>query len=138
MKTEEILQENSVADVATPPETPPGEVAEAPEEGAAVEDETAPPVEEAPAETAPLPAAQTPAVSEAPLPEEPAAARGVPAEEVERLVAEAYRRGRNESIAELMARPGMFEPAAGSAPQTRPASADSGFLANRRPSIWDQ
>lgn len=119
MKTEEILQENSVADVATPPETPPGEAAEAPEEGAAVEDETAPPV------------------SEAPLPEEPAAARGVPAEEVERLVAEAYRRGRNESIAELMARPGMFE-APAAPPKARISSADSGFLANRRPSIWDR
>lgn len=132
------MQENIVADVATPPETPPGEVAEAPEEGAAVEEETAPPAGEVPAETAPLPAAETPAVPETPLPEGPDAARGVPAEEVERLVAEAYRRGRNESIAELMARPGMFEPAAGSAPQTRTECADSGFLANRRPSIWDR
>lgn len=137
MKTEEILQENRVADVATPAETPPGEAAEAPEEGAAVEAETAPPVSEAPAETAPLPAAETPSVSEAPLPEEPAAARGVPAEEVERLVAEAYRRGRNESIAELMARPGMFE-APAAPPEARISSADSGFLANRRPSIWDR
>lgn len=114
------MQENRVADVATPAETPPGEAAEAPEEGAAVEEDTAPP-----------------AASEVPLPEEPAAARGVPAEEVERLVAEAYRRGRNESIAELMARPGMFEsPAA--PPKTGISSADSGFLANRRPSIWDR
>lgn len=129
MKTEEILQENRVADVATPAETPPGEAAEGPEVEAAVEDETAPSVSEAPAET--------PVVSEAPLPEEPAAERGVPAEEVERLVAEAYRRGRNESIAELMARPGMFE-APAAPPEARISSADSGFLANRRPSIWDR
>lgn len=137
MKTEEILQENRVADVATPAETPPGEAAEAPEEGAAVEEETAPPAGEVPAETAPLPAAEIPSVSEAPLPEEPAAERGVPAEEVERLVAEAYRRGRNESIAELMAHPGMFESAA-APPKAGISSADSGFLANRRPSIWDR
>ncbi len=137
MKTEEILQENRVADVATPAETPPGEAAEAPEEGAAVEEETAPPAGEVPAETVRLPEPGTPAASEVPLPEEPAAARGVPAEEVERLVAEAYRRGRNESIAELMARPGMFE-APAAPPKTGISSADSGFLANRRPSIWDR
>lgn len=136
MKTEEILQENRVADVATPPENPPGEAAEAPEEGAAVEEETASPAGEVPAETVRLPEPGTPAASEVPLPEEPAAARGVPVEEVERLVAEAYRRGRNESIAELMARPGMFESAA--APAKDIPSADSGFLANRRPSIWDR
>ena len=126
MKNEEILQENSVADVATHPETPSGEAAEASDEGAAVEEETAPPVEEAPAVT-----------ETAPQPEEPAAVSAVPAEEVERLVAEAYRRGRNESIAELMARPGMFE-APAAPPKAGISSADSGFLANRRPSIWDQ
>lgn len=60
---------------------------------------------------------------------------GIPAAEVERLVEEAYRRGRNESIAELMARPGMFQPGA---PRPNPgASTTEGFLANRRPSIWD-
>ncbi len=62
---------------------------------------------------------------------------GIPAAEVERLVDEAYRRGRNESIAELMARPGMLQPSA-AGPGDAAAGAETGFLANRRPSIWDR
>ncbi len=73
--------------------------------------------------------------------EEPAEAAspaeaGISPEEVDRMVEEAYRRGRNESIAELMARPGMFQPGAPKSP--RSVSANEGFLANRRPSIWDR
>lgn len=57
------------------------------------------------------------------------------AQEVERLVAEAYRRGRNESIAELMARPSMFE---SEAPKSaHDAAKRHDFLARQRPSIWD-
>ena len=67
----------------------------------------------------------------------PAGEAGIPAAEVERLVDEAYRRGRNESIAELMARPGMLQPA-GARSGDAAAGAETGFLANRRPSIWDR
>ena len=81
---------------------------------------------------------ETPEVAEV-APQETADAAvadaGIPAEEVERRVEEAYRRGRNESIAELMARPGMFQP--GAPRPNQGASTTEGFLANRRPSIWD-
>lgn len=95
------------AEAAPGPADAPGEVAEAGEEAPAAEDEAAP--------------------------GEP----GIPAAEVERLVDEAYRRGRNESIAELMARPGMFQ-SGPPAPRDAVRPPESGFLANRRPSIWDR
>ncbi len=62
------------------------------------------------------------------------------ADEVERLVADAYRKGRNESIAELMARPSMFEsepPASGRTAPSRSTPEPHDLLAHPRPSIWD-
>lgn len=144
MKTDEILQAQSVADVAThfPADNP--EPAQAPSASrlqpeAEAEQPTPPPI---PPELLSEPLADTEAEPEPaaePKPEtppEPPAEPGIPAAEVARLVDEAYRRGRNESIAELMARPGLLQPAAG-APQARLPSTADGFLSNRRPSIWD-
>lgn len=148
MKTDEILQVQSVADVATPFPADCPEPAQAPSASrlqpeAEAEHPTPPPV---PPELISAPRADTEAEAE-PEPEpreeskpetppEPPAEPGIPAAEVARLVDEAYRRGRNESIAELMARPGLLQPAAG-APQARLPSPADGFLSNRRPSIWD-
>jgi hypothetical protein len=65
-------------------------------------------------------------------------------EQLERLVAEAeergYLRGRNESIAELMKRPGMFERADADSMSDSADSAGSSevmILNNLRPSVWD-
>jgi hypothetical protein len=65
-------------------------------------------------------------------------------EQLERLVAEAeergYLRGRNESIAELMKRPGMFERADADSMSDSTDSAGSSevmILNNLRPSVWD-
>lgn len=65
-------------------------------------------------------------------------------EQLERLVAEAeergYLRGRNESIAELMKRPGMFERADADSMSDSADSVGSSevmILNNLRPSVWD-
>lgn len=128
------MQEEAVADMATPDaagfQAASAEVV--PGTGGEVPAEAAPGPAAAPAEE-PGAVAEPPAAEAAPVPGEP----GIPAAEVERLVDEAYRRGRNESIAELMARPGMFQ-SGPPAPRDAVRQPESGFLANRRPSIWDR
>lgn len=61
--------------------------------------------------------------------------------DVDALVQEAYLRGRNEAIEELMQRPGMLQPLAGAPVQTTPfSSADNEvmILSDTRQSIWER